>query len=107
MVTIDDKSPAIVTIHLAEALTEVVVRVEYPSAEVLCSLLIEIRDEHGRFVNVANYRPERGVIRRLVTGETAAVRVTSVGYDDVEIGPQKLDASKANVIDVRLTARAR
>jgi len=104
---VDAKSPAVVTARLAEPLSEIVIKFEYPSGEVRSPLMIEISDEDGRGANVANYLPDRGIIRRLVTGRTVHIKISSIGYEDVEIGPAPLERTHANQFDVRLAVRPR
>lgn len=107
VITVDDNTPDVVTAKLEAPMSQVVVHVAYPSKEVLSVLSIHLDAEHDRGSAVVNYRPEHGDIRRWLPGSTITLRVTSVGYEDLEIPATRLDPEKATNITVTLTEKAR
>jgi hypothetical protein len=105
VVTVDESSADVFVATMPEAVSQLVVRVRYPSPTALGVISLALFNERGEGSKVVNYRPDRGEIRSFVTGETVAIQVTSVFYEDIIIEPKKLDPDHPTVVEVVLAEK--
>ncbi|MBX3464520.1 MAG: hypothetical protein KF830_15230 [Planctomycetes bacterium] len=104
-VVVDGSSAEEWVFELGEPVSPVEIVVHYPTHEVLCPIVLSLRNEKGRGPAIANYRPERGVIRRWLTGSSVTVDVKSIAYRELHHPATELSPAKVTRIDIHLVEK--
>jgi hypothetical protein len=101
-VVVDASSDVEHVVRLPEPVAKVHVNVIYPDAEVLGPIVIHLRNERGEGPAIANWRPSRGPILRLIPGKQVTIQVQGGSYEDELFDSIPVPDSGELHVDVRL-----